>query len=211
MECFRCQCSSPCHPCSTPPSGCIVCSPDLSLTREELELLETQPRSLTSEGRKRRSALKRKLRLRSPETRARDNKRRRQTEATRVAGLTPQARSAELKRKAEKEALRSAARVAGLTPQARSAELKRKAEKEALRRAGMSRLEHERVLQQQRDAYRRRMNALSESDRREMNERIRRRRRRQRSEDGYAVVVYLRKPNCRQLVFSNRSSSGDAM
>ena len=80
-----------------------------------------------------------------------------------------------------------------MSPQARSAELKSKAEREALRRAGMSRREHEKVMQQQRDAYRRRMNALCESERREMNERLRRRQRRQQGKAWYAAIYLLNK------------------
>ena len=203
-----------------------MCSRGVSLTREELELLETLPRRLTCEDQKRRRVLKKRLRRAemSPERRARENEasrhrqlRRRADPKTRAAENEKQrkrraersletraseneasrqrqvrrrahleTRAAENERQRERRAERSqekrasendasreiaAKRVAELTLQARSAELKRKAEKEALRRAAMSRLESERVLQQQRvNAYRRRMNALSEGDRREMNE-----------------------------------------
>ena len=203
MEHFRCQCSTPHLHCSTLPSGCIVCSPGVSLTREEQELLETPPRRLTCEDKKRRRVLKKRLGRAemSPERRASGNEASRQRQVQRRA--EPETRATENDRKRKRRAERSpetraseneasrqkeAKRVAELTPQARSAELKRKAEKEALRRAGMSRLEHERVLQQQRDAYRRRMNALSESDRREMNERIKRRRTSRKDNSGSGII-----------------------
>ena len=67
MECFQCRCSSP--------SLSDQCSPDVSLTEEELELLKTKPRDLTEEDQRRRKALRERLRRggRSPGTKARDN------------------------------------------------------------------------------------------------------------------------------------------
>ena len=60
-----------------------------------------------------------------------------------------------------------------------SRELKKKAEREALRKAGFTRKEHEKVMQQQRNAYYRRMSELSYDERKRLNERIRMRRRQQ--------------------------------
>ena len=63
-------------------------------------------------------------------------------------------------------------------------ELKEKREAEALRRAGMTRSEHEKILQREREVYQARMSAMSESDRSEMIRRVENRRRSQRGKDG---------------------------
>ena len=111
------------------------------MTEEELELLKTKPRNLTVEDQRRQNALKKRIRRggRSPGTKARDNEKMRKRRAER----SPDTRA----RDNEKKRKRRVERVAGLSPQARSAELKSKAEREALQRAGMSRREHEQVMQ----------------------------------------------------------------
>ena len=62
---------------------------------------------------------------------------------------------------------------------AKAKELKRKAEIEALRRAGFTRQEHERVMQQQRDAYYRRMSRMDGDAKAQFYERVRLKRRQQ--------------------------------
>ena len=62
---------------------------------------------------------------------------------------------------------------------AKAKELKRKAEIEALRRAGFTRQEHERVMQQQRDAYYKKMSEMDSEAKAQLYERVTLRRRQQ--------------------------------
>ena len=62
---------------------------------------------------------------------------------------------------------------------AKAKKLKRKAEIEALQRAGFTRQEHERVMQQQRDAYYRRMSEMDGEAKAQFYERVRLKRRQQ--------------------------------
>ena len=89
-----------------------------------------------------------------------------------------------MKRKREAEALRRSTKRAKQSERDKQQELKEKREAEALRRAGMTRSEHEKILQREREVYQARMSAMSESDRSEMIRSVENRRRSQRGKDG---------------------------
>ena len=126
MECN--QCSSPCRNSLNLPPPTI----NQDLTQEELQLLRTPPRRLTAEDKKKRGALKKRLKRieRTPETKAKENASNSARMCERRANRSPETRARENARRRHAVALRKSKQ----SEQNRQAELKKKREAEALRR-----------------------------------------------------------------------------
>ena len=102
------------------------------LTQEELQLLQTPPRWLTAEDKKKRGALKKRLKRieRTPKTKAKENASNSARMCERRAGRSPETRARENARRRHAVALQKSKQ----SEQDRQAELKKKREAEALRR-----------------------------------------------------------------------------